>query len=282
MSVLVNTENAKLSDYTFVLLRDHIHDKIGIYLNDGKKYLVESRLGGRVAQKGFGSFEEYYQYIKRSGDFKEENALFDTITTNETYFFRDSPQMDFYEKVAIPHMREIIKKEAKFRVWSAGCSTGEEPYTLAVLAMSAVPGLNRLKFEVLGTDISSSCLSQAKAGSYSAYAIKNAPEKYLNRFFIKKDGTYLINMEVREMVRFEKVNLVDPLSMGRAKGINLIFCKNVFIYFSDEKRAKIAQSFHDSLVPGGFLVLGPSEYLKDCGHLFSTHKLGQCVYYRKL
>lgn len=272
----------RLNDDTFNLLREHILVKTGIFLGDGKKYLVESRLGGHLADKGFTSFEEYYQYIKRSGDYAEEDAFFDAMTTNETYFFRDNPQLDFYEKVIIPAIRAEVAAGRKFRVWSAGCSSGEEPYTLAIMAKTAIPSLSMLNLEIVGTDICKTVLGLAKAGIYSPYSIRNIPETALARFFIKKTNEYYINREIRELVRFDKLNLSDPLHLSRMRGFNLIFCKNVFIYFSDEARAKITDAFNKSLQPGGTLVLGPSEYLKDCNQLFAPQKLGQCVYYKKV
>jgi chemotaxis protein methyltransferase CheR len=272
----------RLSDATFTLLREHILVKTGIFLGDGKKYLVESRLVGHLADKGFTSFEEYYQYLKRSGDCAEEESFFDAMTTNETYFFRDSPQLDFFEKLVVPMIKSENAAGRKFRIWSAGCSSGEEPYTLAVMVKTALPGITMQQLEIIGTDLSKTCLGLAKAGIYSAYSIRNMPEAALARFFLKKTNEYCISREIRELVRLDKLNLSDQLSLNRMRGFNLIFCKNVFIYFSDEVRMKIAGSFNKALLPGGMLVLGPSEYLKDCNHLFAPQKHGQCVYYRKV
>ena len=280
MPLLENTQT-RLTDTTFIQLRELISEKTGIFLGDGKKYFVELKLGELMAKKGYSSFEEYYYYVKNGMDSREEEDFFNTVTTNETYFFRDPPQLSFFEKEILPAIKENISAGRRYRIWSAASSTGEEAFTMAMVALNSFPGLTNFQLEITGTDISRACLNKAMAGSYPAYAIRLISDAYLQKYFVKRQDEYSISREVRSLVRFEKANMVDSAAMRKYREMNLIFCKNVFIYFPEQVRKAVAESFHRSLAPGGYLVLGPSEYLKNFEPLFTCHRLGQCVYYRK-
>ena len=279
---LAENAHATLTDTTFLQLRDFILEKTGIHLGDGKKYFVELKLGELMAKKGYGSFEEYYYYLRQGMDPREEEDFFDTVTTNETYFFRDPPQLAFFEKEVLPAIRGGVSSGRRYRIWSAAASSGEEAYTMAMIAHNSIPGITGFQLQITGTDISRACLNKAMAGSYPAYAVRLIPESYFQRYFTKRQDEFVVNREVRSLVKFEKANLVEPATMRKYTGMDLIFCKNVFIYFPEPVRKAIAEGFHRSLVPGGCLVLGPSEYLKDFEQLFSCQRLGQCVYYRKI
>ncbi|MGA2192245.1 MAG: protein-glutamate O-methyltransferase CheR [Nitrospirota bacterium] len=282
MNLLAATANEpELNMSTYVLFRDYVQERTGIVLASGKRAIFEARLWGHISGLGFRSFEEYFYYISKSGDLPEQEKFLELMTVNETFFFRDKSQLRFYESTLIPIIRREASAGKKFRCLCAGCSTGEEPYTLALIAMNAIPSITPFQFEITGADISRECINKARMGLFSQYAVRRMPKGYLERFFVRKDEAFLIKNEARAFVKFDKTNISSPADMDRHRNINAIFCKNVFIYFSEDARERIAASFYKSLVPDGCLVLGPSEYLKEGGTHFVPEKHGECVYYRK-
>ncbi len=246
-------------------IRDLIRRAAGIYHPDNKLYFVADRCGRRMRALGVRSVQDYLERLTiQAGREKELLALLNEITVGETCFFRNMPQAEALRQVVIP---AILAARAKLcfthlRVWSAGCSTGEEPYTLAMVLLEEVQNaLRGWTFEVLATDLNERSLEFAKAGVYGDYALRNIPLYYLQKYFRKKNGLYHVNEEAKSKVSFTRLNLVDDSKMLFMKGMDILFCGNVLIYFDNESKRRVIQHFYNNLLPGGYFFLGHSETL---------------------
>jgi len=272
----------QLSEELFVQLRDLIYERSGMFFNDGKKYLLESRVENRLKALGLEKFEDYYYLLKYSPDGEKEfRALFDEITINETSFYRNPPQMEVFKNHLLP---EVInsKKIKQLKLWSAGCSTGEEPYTLAILILEVLGfRISQWFVDILGVDISQAVLEKAKKGEYGEYTLRNMPPELVSKYFVKEGPIYRIKDEVKRLVRFEMMNLSDQSQMRKIRGMDFIFCRNVLIYFDIEARKRVVASFYDSLNPGGYLFIGHSESLHGISRAFKLIHFPKVIVYKK-
>ncbi|MBI5643115.1 MAG: protein-glutamate O-methyltransferase CheR [Deltaproteobacteria bacterium] len=276
----------KLSYETFCLLRDIIYAKCGIFFADTKKYLLETRLLRRLEEKNLKTFEDYYYFLMYDPEkTKELSNVLNSIVTNETSFFRDNAQLDAFRRGVIPKVLEEKAKSGSksLKIWSAACSTGEEPYTLGMMLMDdALPAKGYL-IDILGSDISDIVLKSAEAGVYEKYALRNTPEAFLRKYFVSNGGdSYSVSRKVHEIVKYRKVNLVDSLETRMVKGIDVIFCRNVLIYFDDASKKKAVTHLYDSLNKGGYLFVGFSETLHNITRLFRPVSIERSVVYQKV
>lgn len=277
----------KLSHETFCQLRDIIYSKCGIFFADTKKYLLETRLSRRIEEKNLKSFEDYYYYYltyDRERESEMTNVL-NSIVTNETSFFRDMPQLEAFQKGVVPQVIEAKSKAASARtlkVWSAASSTGEEPYTLAMMLMESGLPARGWTLDILGTDLSDLVLKSAGAGVYEKYSLRNTPELYLKKYFTGNGDSYAVQKKVQEIVKFRKLNLVDSLETRMVKGMDIIFCRNVLIYFDDASKKKAVSHLYDSLNSGGYLFVGFSETLHNITRLFRPVSIERLVVYQKV
>ncbi len=275
----------ELTQQTYRKLRDFIHELTGIVFSDSKKYLLENRLRVRIQELGLRSFEEYYDYLqKNSVNARSEiNKLFDAITINETYFFRNEAQFTALQHIVLPEILQRKNLRGSVRIWSAGCSTGEEPYTIAMIIREHfLKRFPMVRFEILANDLSPAVLEKAKKGEYRSYAVRSVPQEYLQKYFIHTDrGTYIVKDEIRQMVKFFQMNLRDDLQMQRMRNIDVIFCANVLIYFSLEVKQQVVSHFYRALNPGGFLFIGYSESLIGLNTKFRMRQLPRTVVYYK-
>lgn len=274
----------KLSDRTFAELVKFIYDHSGIFFQDNKKYLLESRLQKRIQYLKLNSFENYFQYLLSSPNKEEEKLqLFEAITINETYFFRSQPQLDALVNTIIP---EILENRGKFnnklKIWSAGSSSGEEPYSIGIMVNEFIlPKYPDLKVEIIGTDINSAVIKTAEKGIYKEYAVKSTPPTYLDKYFEKTGNTYSIDKKIREMVRFKLMNLYDDAEMKSMVGIDIIFCANVLIYFDLQSKIKVVNNLYNSLLPNGYLFIGYSETLHSISKAFRLVSFPKTIGYKK-
>lgn len=282
---MLKTGNIKLSTDTFKQVRDFIYEKSGMYFPDNKAYLIESRLSPRIEEKGCKSFEDYLLMLRRDpSSGRELTTLFDAITINETSFFRDIEQLDTVLNATLLELIEEKKKKGdrKLRIWSAASSSGEEPYTIAMYLLEKQAGLAGWDMEVLGSDISEAVLTAARRGVYGNYAVKTTPEKYMKRYISSNgDGTYSVKPEVKQMVRFANINLYDHQKIKMMKGMDIILCRNVLIYFDDDSKRKVVSDLYDCLNPGGYFVIGRSESLHNVSRAFRPVSKERIVLYRK-
>lgn len=266
-----------LNESTFRQLRDFIYEKSGIYIPDTKKYLIENRLYKRIEEKRLKGFEEYLALLRSNEE--ELSRLYDAITTNETYFFREHQQVEVLIKNLLPKIIEA-KRARDIRIWSAACSTGEEPYTLAIMLFESIYGL---KFEIFASDISESVLSSARKGIYTSYSVRNVPPILLNKYF-RKNGQMLYELDnkLKKFVNFTNINLMDEKRMRSVKGMDVIFCRNVLIYFDDRAKQKVVSLLYDSLRQGGYLFVGNSESLHNITRAFRPLVYEKVVVYQKV
>lgn len=272
-----------MSDEDFILIRDSIYSHCGIHFDEESKYLLEKRLARRIAALNLGSFREYYHFLKydRNKD-QEMMDIMDILTTNETYFFRESYQLAAFTDEIIPELVGIksARGDRSLRIWSAGCSTGEEPYTIAML-LHGMRELAGWKVEIIGTDISQRVLQHARRGVYTKASFRATEERYLTRFFHECDGGLKVSDDIREMVTISHLNLFDTIRMMMLGKMDLIFCRNVIIYFDHDARKKVVEAFHKSLYDGGFLLLGHSESLMNITTLFTLRHFKNDMIYQK-
>ncbi len=252
-----------LTDEEFRILRDYIYRRCGMYFEDSKKFYLEHKLGTRLKELGSRSFSQYFMEIQQSGgDETEIQEIFNTVTTTETSFYRNAPQMQAFRSLVLPEMVEnkFSSGSRTLKIWSAGCATGEEPYTLAMLALEGVPSFPAdLRIEIMASDINRSVMNAAKRGIYTARATQRLPVELRERYMTPHGDGFRVNREVRDMVTFRFFNLANGtryLSFGK---MDIVFCRNVLIYFAEASRRKALEDLSRVLNPNGFLFVGYSE-----------------------
>jgi chemotaxis protein methyltransferase CheR len=272
-----------LPEDVFRLLRDFIHDYCGIFFDDASKFLLERRLSRRLEQHHLKSFEEYYHFLRYDRKREEElTVLVDNLTTNETYFFRENPQLRAFAEEILPELRERLADRKALRIWSAGCSTGEEPYTIAMLLFESGDWWRTWQVEILGSDINQRVLHTARKGLYKKSAHRVTSPEMLAKYFIEEEkGDYRIVDKVKELVSFSSLNLLDPLKANLISNMDIIFCRNVIIYFDKEAKKKVIESFSNKLREGGYLLLGHSESLINISNAFVLRTLKNDMVYQK-
>ncbi len=274
-----------MDEKTFKMLRDFIYQKSGIYFSDSKKYLMEAKILERIKKRGFRDFNEYAYFLVYSKDYKEElKFLFNAITINETSFFRNRAQIEAFRNNVLPQLIELPDRQT-FRtitILSAGCSTGEEPYTLAMICKEfiekAAPNWNVI---IEAGDLSESALAQAREGVYGEYTLRNVPKEYLTKYFVQEGNNYRIKDEVKSLVRFYHLNLTDENHMRRITKKDVIFCRNVMIYFDDAVKKKVVNFFYDILKMHGYLFIGHSESLHNITRAFKVVHFPGALAYKK-
>ena len=273
-----------LGNETFRLLRDMIYEQSGIFFPESKKYLLENRLRRRLEERNCQTFEDYYYFLKydpgREGEFL---CLFDVVTTNETSFFRDPGQLMAFENGVLHTLvkEKETRGEKRLRFWSAGCSTGEEPYTLAIIIKERQEQLKNWTVEIMASDISEGVLQSAKRAIYNQNAIRNTPPAILTRYFRNSGGNYAVKEEVKNLVRFYRLNLFDQARVRAVRGMDVVFCRNVLIYFEDKAKKHVVSWFYDSLNPGGYLFLGRAESLYNISRAFKLVNFDGRPVYKK-
>lgn len=262
-----------ISDKDFEQLRDFIYNICGMYFHTTKKYFLESRLTRRMEATGIKTCQDYYLLLKSPRGSEELKFLMDEITTNETYFFRNPPQLAALENKLLPELVETKNKMGfrKLRIWSAASSSGEEAYTMAMILLEKRPTL--LKdwiIEIVGTDINETVIAQAKEGVYNAYSVRNIPEQYKRKYIREENGKFILAPEVKKFVTFSKLNLYEDSKMIFMKSFDFIFCANVLIYFDIASKSKVVQHFYNNLQPYGYFFVGQSESLHGVNDKFKT------------
>lgn len=274
-----------LSDGTFRELRDFIYKRTGIYFQDNKKYLLEGRIGKRLQILKNPDYNSYLRLLNRNEVMNGEiKFLYDAITINETFFFRNEFQFQALEKAIIP---EIIKRRwdnqrGKLRIWSAASSSGEEAYTIAMIYLERLkPQFPNLEIDIVGTDISSAVIETAKKGIYREYSVRNMPRDYFRKYFLKDESRFILRPEVKKMVRFDNLNLYDQSKMRLMRNFDVIFCCNVLIYFDMKSKIQVVSDLYNSLNFGGYLFIGYAESLHGISNAFKLVNFPKTVAYKK-
>ena len=282
-SVSPISKELKITNEEFIQLRDYIYEQCGIYIAETRKYLVENRLSNRLKELNLKNFGEYYYYLRFDVNRRAEmTKLFEVITTNETSFYRNPPQLQvFQDKVLKAELEKLrAARTRKLRIWSAGCSTGEEPYTLAMILHEVLKTeLPTWDIKITANDLSEAVLASARKGIYGDYALRTTPPDIIARYFKKEGNNYHVDPKLKHLISFGPINLSDKAMLKRVERSHIIFCRNVIIYFDDEMKRQVIESFYDNLLPGGCLLIGHSESLHNISRAFKPeHHVGTIVY----
>jgi chemotaxis protein methyltransferase CheR len=248
-------------------IRDLIYGVAGIFHTDSRLTFLEDRCGRRMKELDISSLRQYHELLTRSSDRTSEmHLLLNEITVGETSFFRNQPQLAALQRLVLPSIAASREKVPfkHLRIWSAGCSTGEEPYTLAIILMEeATRFLRGFTFEIVATDLNDRSLLRAQEGVYGDYALRNVSPEILRKYYdpVPNSRAFRVRDEVRKHIKFSRLNLLDDARMVFVKSIDVIFCCNVLIYFDGVSKKRVIQHFHNNLLPHSYLFLGHAESL---------------------
>ncbi len=267
-----------LTEHELSEIRMLIEDRTGIRFDESRERFFSTRVREHVHAKSFDHGSELVRAIRKSN--VEYEALLERLLTQETSFFRYPAVFEAFEKRVLPelHAKKFWKDPRTLRVWSAGCSTGEEPYSIAITILDTLSLADAWNVEILATDVGRQALKHAERGLYSGRSISGVTPVQLNAHFTAGKDGYQVKPRVRKLVSFAQMNLASPVYLGR---MDLIFCMNVLIYFSEARRAALVQRFYEALQPGGYLFLGHSESISKMTVKFQAIVLGDCILYRK-
>jgi chemotaxis protein methyltransferase CheR len=263
------------------LMQEIINDHCGIAQGLDSQVFIERRLGPRLEALGLTSYREYYQYLRYDpGGPREMEELVERITTHETYLFREQYQLDSFSEELLPEIHERLRPRRRLAVWSAGCSTGEEVYTVAILLMED-SRFDDWSVRVAGSDISRKVVVQARRGCYGLSSFRTTSPQIRRKYFHETEGGYRIRDDVRNLCSFGQLNLLDIDRYKVLGQYDLIFCRNVLMYLSHEARQRVVDALHDALTPGGYLLLGHSESLLNLTTLFDLVHLSKDLVYQR-
>jgi chemotaxis protein methyltransferase CheR len=266
--------NYVLTERDFRKISKLVYEHCGINLHVGKKELIRARLAKRLRHGNFKTFSEYMKHVFDDKTGKEFSVLIDSLSTNLTSFFREVQHFEFLRNKFIPSLMEKKAQKSNFRIrtWSAGCSSGEEPYSIAITLLDAVEGRGRWDIKILGTDISTSVLEVAKMGVYDKQRVNPVSpmqrQKYLVSTQKNKQSVFEVSKSLRDVVIFKYLNLMQDWPINPAGGVDFIFCRNVMIYFDKPTQENLVNRFWNVLAPGGVLFTGHSESLTGIKHKF--------------
>jgi chemotaxis protein methyltransferase CheR len=281
--MLFLTPEIPMSADEFRLLRDFVYQHCGLNFTEDSKYLLEKRLGKRLQLHNLKTFKDYYYFLRYNPNKDQElSEVIDQLTTNETYFFREDFQLRTFVEDVLPEIRKRKELEGKktLRIWSAGCSSGEEPYTIAMLLLN-LPWLKSWRIEVIGTDISQRVLHMAREGVYGEASFRSTDALLKQQFFVDYEGKSRIKDEVRNLVSISHLNLFDTTRIALLGKMDVIFCRNVIIYFDPAGKKNVIENFFQRLVPDGFLLLGHSESLINLSTSFQLRHFQHDMVYQK-
>jgi chemotaxis protein methyltransferase CheR len=273
-----------MSTQDFLALRDFVYRRSGIYFRETKKYFLETRVGRRINELSLSAYGDYLKLLQGPHGTEELKFLFNEVTTNETSFWRNPPQIEAFQKIVLPEVAAIAQKKGnRFRIWSAACSSGEEPYTLAMVCQEAKDTVLRgLSGEIIATDISERVMDMAKLGQYGSYTLRNLTPPRLQGHFVKKgDDLFEVRPEIKAMVTYKNFNLVDYAGYRTLGIFDVIFCRNVLIYFDDVVKSQVINGFADQMYGGAYLMVGHSESIHTFASCFDLVHFSMATGYRK-
>lgn len=270
-----------LPDDVFRHLRDEIYKRTGMFFAESSKYLIQKRLSPRAKELNFDSFQKYFYFLQYDPRSEAEfDHIFDLITTNETYFFREPAQLTAFVEEIVPEM--LSKKPLKrIRIWSAGCASGEEPYSIAIMLQEA-GWYGKASFEIFASDLNQQVLHKARRGVYRENAFRATAPALRQKYFSQEtDGSWKISDDIRNRVSFGRLNIYDSARVALLGSLDVIFCRNVIIYFDDASKKVVVGNFYNRLTDGGYLLLGHSESLISLSTQFKLKHLKNDMVYQK-
>ncbi len=269
MPVIELEPKLEISHKEYELIRQLVYERAGINLGDNRQHLVQARIAKIIRRKKLSCFDEYFQFLKSDRTGTEIASLIDAISTNTTYFFRESDHFDFLTASLEKRIEQAGNAPLTIRIWSAASSSGEEPYTIAMVVHQLMLKYSQLSLKLLATDISQQILEKAKVGIYPPERLKNIPKSYIRQYFRKitrdKELAYEIAPELKKLITFANFNLMIPQYPFKY-GFDYVFCRNVMIYFDRTTQSAVVNKIAQHIKPGGYLIVGHSESLNNIKH----------------
>lgn len=260
-----------ITDSEFRQISELVYTRAGINLHNGKKQLVQARLGKIIRKEGYDGFQQYFDTIAEDSSGNRLVQLLDTLSTNHTYFFRESDHLDWLADKILPEVRDLeeVKAANEIRIWSAGCSSGEEPYSIAIHLLET-GALENARLKMLATDLSTKVIRIANQGVYKSEKLKSVSGYILQRYFDRRDRDgerlYKVKAEINKLITYRKLNLLEPFPFK--KQFEVVFCRNVMIYFDKPTQQRVVDKIYKVIRPGGYFVVGHSESLSGISHSF--------------
>lgn len=260
---------------------EFFYRKTGIFFDESKRYFVDKRLAERVEANGAKDFRTYFIEMRFATDGIELQALINCMTVNETYFMREDYQFKVLAETVMDEIVWLKRSADPIRIWCIPSSTGEEPYSVGISLLEGWAGIQDHDVEILSSDIDTAVLEKARTAKYSARSLMRLSEQHKQTYFTRVGDDYQLINDLREAVSFSHCNLSDDSETKKFKNIDVIFCRNLLIYFDDASRRVAVQNLYDSMSPGGFIFLGHSESMSRMSSLFKLRKFGSVIIYQK-
>jgi len=272
---------SNISDLDFEKFREFFYRKTGIQFEASKRYFVDKRLMERIELTECTSFRQYFTKLRFEASGEELQQLTNLMTVNETYFFREEYQFRCLVESILPELTSRKRDRSPIRIWAIPSSSGEEPYSIALYLLEYWSGINNWDIEIISSDIDTRILAQARAGLYSDRSVQHLPEKLLRKYFRKTEKGYQLDGTLRDAVEFTRVNLSERGDTRAYRGFDVIFCRNLLIYFDDVSRKAAAETFFDAMKPGSYICLGHSESMSRFSSLFKVRKFPEAIVYQR-
>jgi chemotaxis protein methyltransferase CheR len=278
---MATTPAPGISKEDFEKFREFFYRKTGIMFEVSKRYFVDKRLLERMAATDNTAFRSYFTMLRFQASGEELQVLTNLMTVNETYFFREEYQFKCLVNSILPELALRKKSDAPIRIWVLPSSSGEEPYSIAIYMLEKWAGIHQHDVEIIASDIDTKILEQAKNGLYSDRSVAQLPKPYLSKYFKRVHDGHQICDDLRGAVDFTRVNLSEPADTRPYRNFDIVFCRNLLIYFDDLSRKTAAETFYDALKPGGFICLGHSESMSRISSLYKVRKFPEAIVYQK-
>jgi len=270
-----------ISELEFEKFREFFYRRTGIQFEATKRYFVDKRLEERIELTDSGNFRNYFTMLRFEASGEELQHLTNLMTVNETYFFREEYQFQCLIKSILPDVIARKADDEPIRIWVIPSSSGEEPYSIALYLLEYWAGLNDWNIEIISSDIDTKILGQARKGLYSERSVQHLPENILRKYFKHSTAGYQICDDLREAVEFTRVNLSSRADTRAYRDFDIVFCRNLLIYFDDVSRKAAAETFYDAMKPGAYICLGHSESMSRFSSLFKVRKFPEAIVYQK-
>lgn len=270
-----------ISDLDFEKFREFFYRKTGIQFEPSKRYFVDKRLVERIELTDSGSFRNYFTMLRFEASGEELQHLTNLMTVNETYFFREEYQFKCLVRSILPDIVSRKKGDSPIRIWIIPSSSGEEPYSIALYLLEYWAGIKDWNVEIISSDIDTRILADARRGSYSQRSVQHLPDVLLRKYFQRAGDGYQICDDLRDAVEFTRVNLSDRNDTRAYRDFDVVFCRNLLIYFDDVSRKAAAETLYDAMRPGGFVCLGHSESMSRFSSLYKVRKFPDAIVYQK-
>ncbi len=267
----------------YALFCDLVYARSGLSFDERKTYFVERRLQQRIEETGASSALDYYHGLRYGDDGRELELLCEALTVNETYFFREYPQLKVFAENCLQEVlqQKRARDNTHLRLWSAGCATGEEPYTLAIILREMIEDLDRWTFDITATDICKAVLDVARGARYGERSLKDVPDVYRQRYFRRDGESFRVDRSIARIVEFRHANVLDESAALDIRNQDFIFCRNVLIYLDEAARRRAVELLHGALRPGGYIFLGHSESVSRITTGFEPVRMAGQIVYRK-